>query len=136
MRDLGVSGAWLGVDVLEQDPRPRTWGVCCSVSPASWPGLPRAHLVDDRLASGKPPLWVSVPPSVEGASDLLSPAPSSPQPPRELKETVPTPSHQRPRSQAGPAGGGGLAGRRAALPCPRPMGLVLPAALLALGPFL
>lgn len=40
--------------------------------------------------------------------------------------------HRDPGVQAGPAGGGG----QAALPCPLPVGLVLPATLLAPGPLL
>lgn len=89
------------------------------MSPASWPGLPRAQLVDDRLASSKLLSGSQFPLPQKGrwtcCLQLLHP----PSPSWELKETVPTPSLARdPGARlAQLEEAGWRAGRR---PCPVP----------------
>lgn len=106
---LAVSGARLGVPEGPPSQGPG-WVLPC-IAPASRPGLPRAHWVRDRLASGSQfPLLHKGPRTC--CLQLLPPTPGS----------GGARSHARPRSsetpsQAGPATGGGLAGGR---PCPGP----------------
>ena len=114
----------------------RGWGLMCWnrtqpgcpwvllwVSPAPRPGCPEPPLVDERsfaiwLWANFSPLGSQFPLLQKGGSDLLSPAPPSPQP---LLGAAGARSHglarhKDPEARAGPAGGGGRAGSPALSP--------------------